>query len=48
MPTIFNNLNGYRIFFYSLDRGEPIHVHIEKDNRDEIMRKWYEHFGRKN
>ena len=31
MPTIFHNLRGYRVFFFSLDRGEPIHVHVAKD-----------------
>jgi hypothetical protein len=33
MPTIFRNLKGYRFFFFTLDRGEPIHVHIDKDNK---------------
>lgn len=33
MPTIFRNLDGYRFFFFSLDRGEPIHVHIDKDKK---------------
>jgi hypothetical protein len=31
MPTVFENLNGFRFFFFSLDREEPIHIHIEKD-----------------
>ena len=30
MPTIFHNLAGYRFFFFSLDRGEPMHVHVSK------------------
>lgn len=30
MPTIFIH-KGYRFFFYSGDRLEPIHVHIEKE-----------------
>ncbi|NJD67940.1 MAG: DUF4160 domain-containing protein [Candidatus Methylomirabilota bacterium] len=79
MPTIFHNLRGYRIFFFSPDRGEPMHVHVAKDrgyakywmrplklarsrnfrshelqeiarliedNRAEIERRWYAHFGR--
>jgi hypothetical protein len=33
MPTIFRNLGGYRFFFFSLDKGEPIHVHIDKDRK---------------
>ena len=31
MPTVIKNLNGYRFFFFSLDRNEPIHIHVEKD-----------------
>jgi hypothetical protein len=31
MPTVLI-LKGYRFFFVSLDRGEPIHIHIEKNN----------------
>ena len=31
MPTIFI-LNGFRFFFYSGDKAEPIHVHVEKGN----------------
>ena len=33
MPTVFRNLKGYRFFFFSLDRGEPIHIHVEKENK---------------
>ncbi len=29
MPTILV-IRGYRFFFVSLDRGEPVHVHVEK------------------
>ncbi len=32
MPTIFENLFGYRFFFYSVDRGEPMHVHVAKEH----------------
>jgi hypothetical protein len=28
VPTVFTK-KGYRFFFYSLDRGEPVHVHVE-------------------
>jgi hypothetical protein len=31
MPTVFHNLRGYRFFFFSLDRGEPMHIHVAKD-----------------
>ena len=30
MPTVIRNLKGYRLFFFSIDRGEPIHVHVSK------------------
>ena len=79
MPTVFRNLRGYRFFFFSLDRGEPMHIHVARDrgyakfwmrpvelarsrsfrshelnviaklieeNREEIERRWNEHFGR--
>ncbi len=79
MPTVFPNLRGYRFFFFSLDRGEPMHIHVAKghgyakywlqplalarsrnfrshelnemaklieEHRQEIERKWNEHFGR--
>jgi hypothetical protein len=29
MPTIAR-IRGYRFFFFSLDRTEPIHVHVDK------------------
>lgn len=29
MPTIFR-IDGFRFHFYSSDRPEPIHVHVEK------------------
>jgi hypothetical protein len=32
MPTVLRN-KGYRIFFFSLDRGEPAHVHVEKGEK---------------
>lgn len=30
MPTVIRNLKGNRFFFFSLDRGEPIHIHVSK------------------
>jgi hypothetical protein len=32
MPTILS-VGPYRFFFYSGDRGEPAHVHIERDQK---------------
>ena len=29
MPTVLR-INGYRFFFYALDRGESAHVHVAK------------------
>jgi hypothetical protein len=31
MPTILRS-GPYRFFFYAGDRGEPPHVHVERDN----------------
>ncbi len=37
MPTILRD-GPYRFFFYSGDREEPFHVHIEMDDR--IAKVW--------
>ncbi len=37
MPTILRD-GPYRFFFYSGDREEPLHVHIERD--DKIAKVW--------
>ena len=37
MPTILRD-GPYRFFFYSGDREEPFHVHIERD--DKIAKVW--------
>ena len=29
MPTVLR-VQGYRFFFFSLDRNEPLHIHVEK------------------
>ena len=39
MPTIFR-VGPYRLFFYAGDHGEPIHVHVEHD--DKIAKFWLE------
>jgi len=31
MPTVLR-INGFRFFFYSSDRNEPMHIHVEKEN----------------
>ena len=30
MPTIPPRTDGYRFFFFSNERNEPVHVHVEK------------------
>lgn len=37
MPTILRE-GPYRFFFYSSDRGEPAHVHVERD--DKVGKFW--------
>lgn len=37
MPTILK-VGPYRFFFYAGDREEPIHVHVERD--DKIAKFW--------
>ena len=37
MPTVLRT-GPYRLFFYSGDRGEPPHVHIERD--DAVAKIW--------
>lgn len=32
MPTVLR-VDGYRFFFVSLDRGEPPHVHVRRENK---------------
>ncbi len=39
MPTIWKE-GPYRFFFYSGDRDEPAHVHIERD--DKVAKFWLE------
>ena len=37
MPTILR-IGPYRFFFYAGDRGEPVHIHVEQDDR--IAKFW--------
>ena len=39
MPTVLRK-GPYRFFFYAGDRGEPAHVHIERD--DKVAKVWLE------
>jgi len=32
MPTIAK-IGPYRIFFYANDRSEPVHIHMERENK---------------
>jgi hypothetical protein len=32
MPTVFR-IRSYRFFFVSLDRSEPPHIHVRRENR---------------
>ena len=37
MPTVLR-VGPHRFFFYSGDRGEPVHVHVERD--DNVAKFW--------
>jgi len=37
MPTVLR-IGQYRFFFYSSDRDEPVHIHIER--KDNIAKVW--------
>ena len=37
MPTVLR-IGRYRFFFYSSDRIEPVHIHVERD--DNIAKIW--------
>jgi hypothetical protein len=39
MPTVLR-LRSYRFFFVSLDRGEPPHIHVRRDNM--VAKLWLE------
>ena len=39
MPTILR-IRAYRFFFVSLDRGEPPHVHVRRENM--VAKFWLE------
>ena len=39
MPTILRK-GPYRFFFYAGDRDEPVHIHIERD--DKVAKFWLE------
>jgi len=37
MPTVLR-IGPYRFFFYAGDRDEPLHVHVERD--DKVAKFW--------
>ena len=37
MPTVLR-VGPYRLFFYSSDRDEPIHIHVERDQN--VAKYW--------
>lgn len=37
MPTVAT-FGPYRVFFYSADRAEPMHVHVERE--DKVAKFW--------
>jgi hypothetical protein len=37
MPTVFR-AGPYRFFFYASDRDEPLHIHVERD--DKVAKYW--------
>jgi hypothetical protein len=39
VPTVLR-IGAYRLFFYSSDRNEPRHVHVERD--ENIAKFWLE------
>ncbi|HET6889679.1 MAG TPA: DUF4160 domain-containing protein [Pyrinomonadaceae bacterium] len=51
MPTVLTT-GPYRFFFYSGDRNEPPHVHVERDNNvakfwlDPVSLQWSGGFNR--
>lgn len=50
MPTVLL-INGYRFFFYTGDKDEPAHVHVEKGDgvgkiwlEPELKPQYFDHF----
>jgi len=39
MPTVLR-ARSYRFFFVSLDRGEPPHIHVQRENK--VAKVWLE------
>lgn len=39
LPSIFT-VSGYKVFFWSNENGEPIHVHIAKGNLHQMRQKF--------
>jgi len=45
MPTVLK-AGPYRFFFYAGDRDEPMHVHVERD--DKVAKYWLDPVRRQN
>ena len=51
MPTVLR-VGGYRFFFVSLDRSEPPHIHVRRENKvakfwlDPVVLEWAGGFSR--
>ena len=37
MPTV-HRIDGYRFFFVSLDRSEPVHIHVKREKK--VAKVW--------
>ena len=37
MPTVYR-FGPYRFFFYASDRDEPVHIHVERDEK--VAKYW--------
>jgi hypothetical protein len=42
MPTVLR-VKGYRFFFFSNERNEPVHIHVEKS--ESYVKFWLEPIG---
>ena len=40
MPTIRGIQSSYRLFFFSFDCGEPMHVHVQRERK--VCKYWME------
>jgi hypothetical protein len=45
MPAVLR-IKGYRFFFFSNEGNEPIHIHVEKEHKEQLIEKWDEYFAK--